>query len=57
MATTVPAVTETWTGKIREVTLGATPDQGGTRGSTLTVGGESTLPFLDFEGEIPNPPA
>ncbi len=57
MATAVPVVTEAWTGKIREVTLGATAAQGGTRGSTLTVGGESTLPFLDFEGKIPNPPA
>jgi acetyl-CoA decarbonylase/synthase complex subunit delta len=57
MATSVPAVTETWTGKIREITLGALPADGGTRGRTVTVGGETTLPFLRFEGEIPNRPA
>lgn len=56
MAAGVPAVTETWAGKIREVTLGALPADGGTRGRTVTVGGETTLPFLGFEGEIPNPP-
>jgi len=49
--------TEKWTGKVREVTLGASADQGGTRSKTVTVGGESTLPFLTFEGEMPNLPA
>ncbi len=38
------------------MTLGAGPDQGGTRGSTVTVGGQNTLPFLHFEGQIPNKP-
>lgn len=47
---------EKWSGQVRQVTLGATADNGGTRGSTVTVGGESTLPFLTFEGEVPNPP-
>ena len=56
MAAGLPAVTETWTGKIREVTFGALHADGGTRGRTVTVGGETTLPFLGFEGEIPNPP-
>jgi acetyl-CoA decarbonylase/synthase complex subunit delta len=37
--------------------LGATPDKGGTRRKTLTVGGQTTLPFLHFEGQIPHPPA
>ncbi|RME46910.1 MAG: acetyl-CoA decarbonylase/synthase complex subunit delta [Caldilineae bacterium] len=49
--------TEKWSGKVREVTLGATAAEGGTRAKTLTVGGETTLPFLHFEGEIPHPPA
>jgi len=53
----VPITTEQWTGKIREVTLGATPAHGGTRGSTVTVGGENTLPYLRFEGQIPHRPA
>ena len=52
----VPAVAETWTGKIREVTLGATSANGGSRGSTVTVGGASALPFLGFEGETPHRP-
>jgi len=36
--------------------LGATSADGGTRSRTVTVGGETTLPFLHFEGTIPNPP-
>jgi len=57
MPVSVEIPKEKWTGKVREVTLGATPNNGGTRGSELTVGGESTLPFLKFEGEIPHRPA
>jgi len=57
MPVTVEIPKETFSGKIREVTLGATKEQGGTRKRTVTVGGETTLPFLHFEGEIPNPPA
>jgi len=48
---------EKWSGKVREITLGATAADGGTRTKTVTVGGETTLPFLHFEGEIPHPPA
>lgn len=54
MAVEIPV--EKWTGKVLEVTLGATAEEGGTRSRTVTVGGETTLPFLHFEGEIPNPP-
>lgn len=56
MPVTVEIPKEKWTGKVREVTLGATAAAGGTRKKTVTVGGESTLPFLTFEGEMPNPP-
>jgi acetyl-CoA decarbonylase/synthase complex subunit delta len=56
MSVAIPNVNETWSGRILEVTLGAGPDQGGTRGSTVTVGGQNTLPFLHFEGQIPNKP-
>jgi len=56
MPVTVEIPVEKWRGKVREVTLGATPDDGGTRSHTVTVGGETTLPFLHFEGEIPNSP-
>ena len=51
------SVAEKWTTKVNTVTIGATKDQGGTRSSTVTVGGSSTLPYLNFEGEWPNPPA
>ncbi len=54
MAVEIPV--EKWTGKVLEVTLGATAEEGGTRSHTVTVGGETTLPFLHFEGEMPNPP-
>jgi acetyl-CoA decarbonylase/synthase complex subunit delta len=56
MPVTVDIPKEKWAGKVREVTLGAAADAGGTRKSTVTVGGESTLPFLTFEGQMPNPP-
>jgi acetyl-CoA decarbonylase/synthase complex subunit delta len=47
---------EKWSGEVREVTLGATAEQGGTRSHTVTVGGETTLPFLGFEGAVPHRP-
>ncbi len=56
MSAAVPDVKETWSGRIVEVTLGAGPDQGGTRRTTVTVGGQNTLPFLHFEGQMPNRP-
>ena len=54
---TIEIPKEKWSGQVREITLGATAEEGGTRARTLTVGGESTLPYLYFEGEIPHPPA
>jgi acetyl-CoA decarbonylase/synthase complex subunit delta len=48
---------EKYAGKVREITIGATKDQGGTRAKVVTIGGESTLPFLTFEGAMPHPPA
>ncbi|MFZ5917618.1 MAG: acetyl-CoA decarbonylase/synthase complex subunit delta [Chloroflexota bacterium] len=56
MPVTVTTPTEKWTGKVREVTLGATAANGGSRSRTVTVGGETALPFLHFEGAFPNPP-
>jgi acetyl-CoA decarbonylase/synthase complex subunit delta len=47
---------EKWTGKITEVTIGATREEGGTRSAKVVAGGESTLPFLTFEGEVPHQP-
>lgn len=52
----LPDVKEKWIHKINEVTLGATKQEGGTRSKTITVGGQTTLPLLSFEGDIPNRP-
>jgi len=44
-----PDVTEQWTNKILEVTIGVEPNQ-------ITIGGHSSLPFLYFEGNVPHRP-
>jgi len=41
---------------ISTVTIGATSSEGGTRGRTVTVGGQTGLPHLTFDGETPNRP-
>src|SRR5664280_876041 len=53
---TIEIPKEKWPGAVREVTLGAV-DGGGTRTSTVTVGGQGSLPFLHFEAGMPNRPA
>lgn len=45
-----------WTGKVRAITLGATAAEGGTRASVVTVGGETSMPYLHFENPAPNAP-
>lgn len=57
MPVTITVPTEKWSGKVREITLGAMAAEGGTRAKTVTVGGQTTLPFLHFEGSPPHPPA
>jgi len=57
MPVSVDIPKEKWTGKVREVTLGATKEQGGTRSHTVTIGGEAALPFLHHEGALPHRPA
>jgi acetyl-CoA decarbonylase/synthase complex subunit delta len=47
---------EKWMGTVREVTLGATEAEGGTRTSTVTVGGQTAMPFLGFEGDVGRKP-
>jgi acetyl-CoA decarbonylase/synthase complex subunit delta len=49
--TTVETPVEKWPGAVRDVTIGS-----GTR-TAVTVGGETTLPFLGFEGVTPHRPA
>ena len=41
---------ERWTNRVAEVVLGVEP-------KVVKIGGEGTLPFLHFEGEMPNRPA
>lgn len=47
---------EKWSSAVNTVTIGATAADGGTRTSVVTVGGDTSLPFLQFEGETPNRP-
>ena len=47
---------DNWPGAVRTVTIGATAADGGTRTSTITVGGQKNLPFLHFESIAPNRP-
>lgn len=50
----VPA--DTYKGRVKEVEIGATPSDGGTRGETLVVGGDEYPPLYLFEGENVNEP-
>jgi acetyl-CoA decarbonylase/synthase complex subunit delta len=52
MPSSVPDVSEKWTGAIPPMVLGATAKEGGTRTGTVTVGGVATLPYLAFEGPV-----
>jgi acetyl-CoA decarbonylase/synthase complex subunit delta len=46
----------TYPGKVAEVKLGATKGEGGTRGKSLMIGGETVPAFYSFEGRMPHPP-
>ncbi|MGZ4891416.1 MAG: acetyl-CoA decarbonylase/synthase complex subunit delta [Halobacteriota archaeon] len=46
---------ESWSGKIKQIAFGATNDEGGTRDKKLLLGGETTLPFLAFDGNVSRP--
>lgn len=47
---------EKWQGKVGELTLGATKQEGGSRSQAIKLGGQTTLPFLFTEGQIPHKP-
>ncbi|MCW4006684.1 MAG: CO dehydrogenase/acetyl-CoA synthase subunit delta [Candidatus Bathyarchaeota archaeon] len=47
---------ETYPGKIAQVKLGATKGEGGSRGKSVTVGGETSPAFYTFERPIANSP-
>ena len=48
---------EKWTGVISALTIGAKKEDGGSRGNTVRIGGQNSLPLLFKEGNIPNRPA
>lgn len=45
-----------YSGKITEVKLGATKSEGGSRGKSLVIGGETSPAFYSFETKMPHPP-
>ena len=47
---------EEYPGKIREVKLGATRSEGGSRGKTIVIGGENSPSYYLFERPPPHPP-
>lgn len=47
---------EKFGGRIKEVAIGATKEDGGTRKARLVAGGSNGLPFHRFEGESSRPP-
>lgn len=50
----LPVLTQSYTASVNLVTLGAAQDEGGTRTSVLKIGGASTLPFMDTDGDVGN---
>ena len=47
---------EKWSGSVRQVTIGATAEQGGTRSRTLTIGGGEGPALPAPGGGLPHPP-
>ncbi|MFZ5820072.1 MAG: acetyl-CoA decarbonylase/synthase complex subunit delta [Chloroflexota bacterium] len=45
-----------WPGSVKTVTVGATAAEGGTRAKTVKIGGQTTMPYLQFEAPTPNQP-
>jgi acetyl-CoA decarbonylase/synthase complex subunit delta len=45
-----------WPGSIKTITIGATTADGGTRATTITVGGQTTMPYMQFEAPTPHKP-
>lgn len=53
----IPEAKEKWSGRVNAVTIGATKAEGGTRGRAVTIGGQSGIPFIGTDGDVPHPPA
>ncbi|MCW4044641.1 MAG: CO dehydrogenase/acetyl-CoA synthase subunit delta [Candidatus Bathyarchaeota archaeon] len=56
MATKFLPPIETYSGKIAEVKLGGTKGEGGTRGKSIIIGGETAPAFYTFEKPVLHPP-
>ena len=52
----LPDVSTTSKRSISTVTIGALKADGGTRGKTVTVGGQTAMPYLTDDGELPHRP-
>jgi acetyl-CoA decarbonylase/synthase, CODH/ACS complex subunit delta len=50
----IPDAKQKWSGRVNPVTIGAAKAEGGTRGRTVTIGGQNGIPFLDFDGQTPH---
>lgn len=46
-----------WPGSIKSITIGATAAEGGTRAKSITIGGQTTMPYMQFEAPTPHRPA
>ncbi len=49
-------VKDKWVNAVSVLTIGATKEEGGSRGRIVKCGGEESLPFLFSEGKIPHRP-
>ncbi|MCX5694474.1 MAG: acetyl-CoA decarbonylase/synthase complex subunit delta [Candidatus Omnitrophica bacterium] len=49
-------VLEKWPGVISAVSIGALKDEGGSRSSVVKIGGQTTMPLLFKDGNIPHKP-
>ncbi len=52
----IEIIKDKWPGSVRTITIGATEEEGGTRKNKIVVGGETALPFMHIESEVPHPP-
>ncbi|MBN2119782.1 MAG: acetyl-CoA decarbonylase/synthase complex subunit delta [Candidatus Omnitrophica bacterium] len=52
----VELIRDKWVNKVNTLKLGSGMEEGGSRSSTLTVGGVSTLPYLFSDGQMPHRP-
>jgi acetyl-CoA decarbonylase/synthase complex subunit delta len=52
----IEMIKDKWPGSVREVKIGATAAEGGTRAVSVVVGGEKAMPYMHFESPMPHTP-